>query len=481
MAKHEMGGSKAHRRKEGAIAYQAALHSLANRSASTTEGVSSATKENDSSTRLLSTSRSAFELAKEALQSVEAEEKCEQFQHEREHGNVEYKWKLVGKTPERLQHLVTQLNFRLNEGAGEAVYEVGVHDDGAPVGLTEDELVESVVTLKKMADQLHCQVIIQRVATGSQGKMAELLVKKLPSVNASISRPVFTPILTARSANSVHSEPASSYNQACLLNPIASHVSCATCDELSPQTPDQDSPSPSPMPLSPALSSSASPIPVDMPSSPHVLTMTFNSFEKHESEISMDVSSPSPTLLVEQKSSRNGRRKGKARATEGADSSPVKPRDERVTIKRRSLCPPADIFSDEGSDPFGFGSELNDSDDDFGDLLQADRSPVSESGTINSFPCRVSTTNSFPVASPSASPSRVSCGSSFTYYQRSIHPRLATQPSPPIPSSKPASASSSSRGSSSSSPHLLARTSNMCMHAGDVDPAVNYHKPVILE
>jgi hypothetical protein len=48
------------------------------------------------------------------------------FSQEVEEGNVEYKWKLVNTTQERLVHLTTQLNWRLNESeSGEAIYLIG--------------------------------------------------------------------------------------------------------------------------------------------------------------------------------------------------------------------------------------------------------------------------------------------------------------------------------------------------------------------
>lgn len=45
-------------------------------------------------------------------------------------GNIEYKLKLISPSKQRLDHLVTQLKWRLNEGAGEAIYEIGVTDSG---------------------------------------------------------------------------------------------------------------------------------------------------------------------------------------------------------------------------------------------------------------------------------------------------------------------------------------------------------------
>lgn len=49
-------------------------------------------------------------------------------------GNIEYKLKLVSPTSERLEHLVTQLKWRIAEGGGEAIYEIGVGDDGSLIG-----------------------------------------------------------------------------------------------------------------------------------------------------------------------------------------------------------------------------------------------------------------------------------------------------------------------------------------------------------
>lgn len=40
------------------------------------------------------------------------------------------------------------MNWRLEEGAGEAMYRVGYHDDGTPTGIPEADLQASLNTLK---------------------------------------------------------------------------------------------------------------------------------------------------------------------------------------------------------------------------------------------------------------------------------------------------------------------------------------------
>lgn len=68
-------------------------------------------------------------------------------------GNVEYKLKLLNPTASRFEHLVTQMKWRLREGQGEAIYEIGVADNGFLKGLSDAEMDDSIATLKRMADR----------------------------------------------------------------------------------------------------------------------------------------------------------------------------------------------------------------------------------------------------------------------------------------------------------------------------------------
>ncbi|ORZ35432.1 P-loop containing nucleoside triphosphate hydrolase protein [Catenaria anguillulae PL171] len=86
-----------------------------------------------------------------------------------EQGNVEYKLKLVNISPDRLEHLITQMKWRISEGGGEALYEIGIADDGQLVGLSEEDLNESFATLTKMAAKLSadCSIVRKRAVTPS--------------------------------------------------------------------------------------------------------------------------------------------------------------------------------------------------------------------------------------------------------------------------------------------------------------------------
>ncbi|KAJ3258239.1 hypothetical protein HK103_003720 [Boothiomyces macroporosus] len=95
-----------------------------------------------------------------------------------EEGNIEYKLKLVDPTPERIDHLVTQLKWRLAEGGGEAIYEIGVSDAGTLVGLNEQEMKASMETLKLMGSTLCAELSVIRVQKVGQNSVAEVLFRK---------------------------------------------------------------------------------------------------------------------------------------------------------------------------------------------------------------------------------------------------------------------------------------------------------------
>lgn len=54
---------------------------------------------------------------------------------------------------------MTQMKWRLQEGRGEAVYQIGVEDNGLLVGLSEEEMRASLKTLRRMAEKYVCLFI----------------------------------------------------------------------------------------------------------------------------------------------------------------------------------------------------------------------------------------------------------------------------------------------------------------------------------
>lgn len=72
---------------------------------------------------------------------------------ENDDGNNEYKLKLVDTPTERLDQLATQMRFRVDEGFGEAIYTIGVTDDGRVLGLSESEYIETKKNLDILASK----------------------------------------------------------------------------------------------------------------------------------------------------------------------------------------------------------------------------------------------------------------------------------------------------------------------------------------
>ena len=107
---------------------------------------------------------------------------CESLEREVERGNVEYKLKMIDPSAARLQQLVTQLKWRLAEGAGEALYEIGVADDGTLAGLDEEDMAASLDTLRRMSVEANAKMsVLRRRAVGGGMAVCEVLMQTLAS------------------------------------------------------------------------------------------------------------------------------------------------------------------------------------------------------------------------------------------------------------------------------------------------------------
>jgi GTPase len=98
---------------------------------------------------------------------------------EKQDGNIEYKLKLINKTDERIQQLATQMAFRCDEGNGECIYNLGVEDNGLMTGITDEEYMKTMNTLKKVANKnkYHIQKISSSDVENNR-KIYEILVRE---------------------------------------------------------------------------------------------------------------------------------------------------------------------------------------------------------------------------------------------------------------------------------------------------------------
>lgn len=77
---------------------------------------------------------------------------------EKDEGNIEYKLKLINLDTETLNKRSTQMLYRINEGNGEAIYYIGVLDNGSVIGINIDEYNESIRNLNIIASNINCSI-----------------------------------------------------------------------------------------------------------------------------------------------------------------------------------------------------------------------------------------------------------------------------------------------------------------------------------
>jgi GTPase len=74
-------------------------------------------------------------------------------------GNTEYKRCLVNIDDKRMEEYITQMIWRVGEGNGEAIYYLGIEDDGSFYSWTVDEKDESLKTIKKIASKANLKIV----------------------------------------------------------------------------------------------------------------------------------------------------------------------------------------------------------------------------------------------------------------------------------------------------------------------------------
>ena len=91
-------------------------------------------------------------------------------------GPIEFKWKIVSPSVDRLQRRLDQMIYRLNEGNGRCLYQIGVEDDGNPKGLSDKDMIETIKTIYRMNKQINGKISITAMKRGQYGKVATLEV-----------------------------------------------------------------------------------------------------------------------------------------------------------------------------------------------------------------------------------------------------------------------------------------------------------------
>lgn len=98
-----------------------------------------------------------------------------------ERENIEFKENLKEDyhlQRERIQRLASQMKYRMEKGNGEAIYFMGVDDDGNLVGLSEEKMEESLFVLEKVAQEIDAQVLKVQYQFTGDGRVAKVLISK---------------------------------------------------------------------------------------------------------------------------------------------------------------------------------------------------------------------------------------------------------------------------------------------------------------
>jgi len=105
--------------------------------------------------------------------------KARKIRAEDDEGNIEYKWKLCDfKYPKRIIKYTTQMRFRLYEGDGAAIYNLGYSDDGDPIGILYNEMLDSLRNVQTIAESIGATVKKVSIFQGENGYCANIFIDK---------------------------------------------------------------------------------------------------------------------------------------------------------------------------------------------------------------------------------------------------------------------------------------------------------------
>lgn len=80
------------------------------------------------------------------------------IEQEQYYGNVEYKLRFESMDEDKIKKYATQMKFRLIEGKGEAIYLIGVEDNGQIIGLPHSDIDSSIDIMHKITKEIDSEV-----------------------------------------------------------------------------------------------------------------------------------------------------------------------------------------------------------------------------------------------------------------------------------------------------------------------------------
>jgi len=105
----------------------------------------------------------------------------EKIDPESDYGNKEYKLKLVTDTIDRVDRLMSQMRYRMNEGGGECIYYLGVTDTGGLMGITDQEYNQTMEIFNKIVEKNNFSftLLSEKQVSEEPRKIYEFLVREV--------------------------------------------------------------------------------------------------------------------------------------------------------------------------------------------------------------------------------------------------------------------------------------------------------------
>ncbi|MGB9936558.1 MAG: GTPBP1 family GTP-binding protein [Methanobacterium sp.] len=98
-----------------------------------------------------------------------------------ERKNIEFKESLKKDyhlQKDRKQRLASQMKYRMERGGGEAIYFIGVDDDGNLIGLDDEKFKESLFVLENIADEVDSHISRVEEHPADNGTVARVFIEK---------------------------------------------------------------------------------------------------------------------------------------------------------------------------------------------------------------------------------------------------------------------------------------------------------------
>lgn len=97
---------------------------------------------------------------------------------ELDYGNREYKRQLYLKNNYNFRQKATQMLYRIYEGNGNALYFIGINDDGKVANISHSDILESVKCIEKIASIIEAKIKSIRYYGNDFKKVATIRINK---------------------------------------------------------------------------------------------------------------------------------------------------------------------------------------------------------------------------------------------------------------------------------------------------------------